>query len=71
MEKVMTKTVDVASLNSNSPVEYQNQTEASYGFIELLNKVYPRLMAQVEKSINAHDLQTALKKMKPLGGNNP
>ena len=71
MEKVMTKTVDVTSLNSNRPVEYQKQTEASYGFIELLNRVYPRLMAQVEKSINAYDLQTALKKMKPLGGNNP
>jgi hypothetical protein len=69
--KVMTKTVDVTSLSSNAPVEYNDQTEAGDKFIELLNRIYPRLMARVEKEINTNDLQEALKNFKRLKEKRP
>lgn len=69
-QTIMTKKIDVTALSSNLAGEYEDQAEAESKFIELLNKVYPRLMAKIDKSINADELQAALAKRKQLKDKN-
>jgi hypothetical protein len=59
-QKLVTKKIDVASLNANTPMEYEDQKEAEEKFLVLLNKVYSRMMAKLEKSIKADELQAAI-----------
>lgn len=65
-QKLLTKKVEVTSLSANVPMEYEDQAEAETKFMLLLNKVYPRLMKEIEESIQADELRAAVTQSRRL-----
>jgi hypothetical protein len=63
---VIVKKFDMTSLSADIPIEYQDQTDAENKFTERINIYYPRLMAKIEKSINAEEILMALKNIRML-----
>jgi hypothetical protein len=64
MEKIMIKTFNIDSLGLSNSAEYQDQADALEKCMELLNEVYPVLMAKVEKEISKDTLQKLLNNIK-------
>jgi len=63
---IIVKKVDMASINADIPIEYEDQTDAEYKFTELINKIYPRLLGKIEKSINTEEILAGLNNFKIL-----
>ncbi|HUL01059.1 MAG TPA: hypothetical protein VLX29_09405 [Nitrospirota bacterium] len=61
---IIAKTVTMASLDADNPIEYEDLTDAENKATELINKFYPRLLTKIEKSISTDELLAALTDIK-------
>jgi|GEM_PF-2834199 len=65
-EKIIIKTIDVTSLSATYSAQYASKDEALNVFTDMLNSLYPLLMAKVEKITDADEIQLSLKDIKRL-----
>jgi hypothetical protein len=65
-EKIIIKNIDVTSLGANYSAHYDSKDGAVNVLTDMLNSLYPLLMAKVEKITDVDEIQLSLKDIKRL-----
>ncbi|MBI3753039.1 MAG: hypothetical protein HY266_03205 [Deltaproteobacteria bacterium] len=65
-EIIITKTLDITSLGYNNSVRYESAEGADNQLIDLLNNIYPRLLAKVEIAIDTEEVKQSLRDIQHL-----
>jgi len=68
MEKIIIKRVDLSSIGYNNAVEYSGYEDADNKLMTLLNNIYGKIMARMEKILDVDELKHNLENVKVLKG---